>query len=97
MEGPIAAGKTKFAQKLAEELDMLYLPEANQDMYYVNGRGFDLRQLDPMVPESCRSFDVNDFMVNPRHSKSAALQMRQYIVKYALIFTLSVIIKLNMI
>lgn len=30
VEGPIAAGKSKFAKELADELEMLYLPEVSQ-------------------------------------------------------------------
>ncbi|KAJ8929509.1 hypothetical protein NQ314_017802 [Rhamnusium bicolor] len=57
VEGPVAAGKTKLAKELACELEMLYLPEANLDMTYINDYGFDLRTLDAQLPESCRSFD----------------------------------------
>lgn len=83
VEGPVAAGKTKFAKQLADELDMLYLPEANLDMVYINDYGFDTRKLDEQLPESCRSFDINNFLVNPRHRLVASFQLQQYIVKYS--------------
>lgn len=81
MEGPAAAGKSKFAKKLAEELDMLYFPEANMDMEYINSYGFDIRKLDPQVPEGCRTFDVMDFLRDPRNKLNAKFQLLQYRIK----------------
>lgn len=83
VEGPVAAGKTKFAKELAEDLGMLYLPEANQDMLLTNDYGYNLKQLDEQLPESCRSFDIIDFLKNPRHRLAASFQLRQYCVKYS--------------
>ncbi|KAJ8985906.1 hypothetical protein NQ317_010663 [Molorchus minor] len=62
---------------------MLYMPEANLDMIYINSYGFDLRKLDSQLPESCRSFDVMDFLRNPKHRSVARFQIQQYIVKYS--------------
>ncbi|KAJ3646431.1 hypothetical protein Zmor_024019 [Zophobas morio] len=83
VEGPVAAGKTNFAKTLADELDMLYLPEANLDMVYINQYGYDLRQLDEQLPEPCRSFDIKDFLLNPKHRNTAAFQILQYHTKYS--------------
>ncbi|KAI4463056.1 deoxynucleoside kinase [Holotrichia oblita] len=83
VEGPIAAGKSKFAQELADELEMIYFPEANLDMVLTNEYGYDLKQLDPQLPESCRSFDVNNFLMNPKHRLTATFQLQQYAVKYS--------------
>lgn len=82
VEGPIAAGKSAFAKTIAEDLGMLYMPEANSDMLYVNEYGYDLRDLDPYFPEATRSFDVNDFCKNPNHKKVAGFQFVQYMAKY---------------
>lgn len=81
VDGPVAAGKTKFAKQLATELEMIYLPEANLDMVYINSYGYNLRKLDPQLPESCRSFDVMDFLKNPKHRHTARFQIQQYIVR----------------
>lgn len=81
MDGPIAAGKSQFAKQLAKELDMVYFPEANLDMCYINSYGFDLRSLDPQVSSHCKSFDVNDFMKNPLDVRTARFQIYQHIVK----------------
>lgn len=82
VEGPPAAGKSKLARALAEELDMLYFPEANQDMVFINESGFDLRSIDEQVPESCRTFDIDNFLRTPKHFQSAAFQVKQYAVKF---------------
>ncbi|CAH1958876.1 unnamed protein product [Acanthoscelides obtectus] len=81
VEGPIAAGKTKVAKQLAAELDMLYLPEANLGMNYINNYGYDLRKLDPILPEMTRSFDVPDFLRNPKHKLTARFQIQQLITR----------------
>nr|XP_022902898.1 NADH dehydrogenase [ubiquinone] 1 alpha subcomplex subunit 10, mitochondrial [Onthophagus taurus] len=83
VEGPLAAGKSKFAKELADELEMKYYPEANLDMWYINDYGFDTRTLDDQLPESCKSFDVNNFMLNPKHRLSAQFQVKQYAVKFS--------------
>lgn len=82
MEGPVAAGKSEVAKQLAEELDMLYFPEANLDMIYTNDYGFDMKTLDEQLPEACRSFDVNNFLLNPKHRLAATFQVNQYQTKY---------------
>ncbi|KAF5296952.1 hypothetical protein FQR65_LT10104 [Abscondita terminalis] len=83
VEGPVASGKTELAKALAVEFDMLYLPEANQDMWYTNEYGYNYKKLDPQLPESVRSFDIPEFLCNPRHKLTAAFQLRQYMVKYS--------------
>ncbi|KRT81217.1 hypothetical protein AMK59_4978, partial [Oryctes borbonicus] len=83
VEGPIASGKSRFAQELADELEMVYFPEANLDMMFTNEYGYDLKQLDSQLPESCRSFDVNNFLMNPKHRLTATFQLQQYAVKYS--------------
>lgn len=82
VEGPIAAGKSKFAQELANELDMYYIPEANMDMAFINSYGFDLRSLDDQLPESCRSFDAVNFCREPKHLLTACFQIRMYQLRY---------------
>ncbi len=43
VEGSHAVGKTKFAQELADELEMLYMPRTDMDFYYKSPYGVDLR------------------------------------------------------
>lgn len=81
----MAAGKSKLAKKLAEELEMQYFPEANLDMRYINHYGFDIRSLDPQLPEVCRTFDVMDFLRDPKHICTARFQVEQFQIKYVII------------
>lgn len=81
VEGPLAAGKSKFAKDLADELEMLYLPQADMDMIFINPYGYDMRQLDPQLPESCKSFDVKNFCKNPNHTLAGQLQIRMYMLR----------------
>lgn len=83
VEGPIAAGKSKFAKELADELEMLYMPAANLDMIYINPYGYDMRQLDSQLPEMCRSFDIKNFCENPNHSLVARMQIQMYMSRYS--------------
>lgn len=81
VEGPVAAGKTKFAQELAKELDMHYVPHVNMDQYYINAYGFDLRTFDDRLPEGARSFDEKKFLANPSHRMTCWLQHELYSLK----------------
>lgn len=67
VEGPIAAGKSSVATKLAEELDMIYLPPPSSDEYYITPYGYDLRTLDDKLLPSIQSCDVKRFLTNPHH------------------------------
>lgn len=82
VEGPIAAGKTQLAKELAEELEMLHVPEATMDLYYINPYGYDMRQLDPQLPDQCKSFDVEKFCNNPNHPLAATFQIQMYMLRY---------------
>lgn len=53
---------------------MLYMPEANMDMVYINAYGYNLRQLDPQLPDSCKSFDEKDFLSCPSHPNAPKFQ-----------------------
>lgn len=82
VEGNIAAGKTSFAKALADELDMMYIPEANMDMYFVNDYGYDLRDYKHLLPEAAKPFDVADFYKTPNHRTVANFQIAMYVIRY---------------
>lgn len=71
----MASGKTAFAKQLATDLDMHYVPDANMDDFLINPYGFDLRQLDHLLPENARTFDTNNFLKDPKHVNVATYQM----------------------
>jgi len=64
-------------------LDMLYMPEVNMDMFYINSYGYDMRQLDPQLPESCRSYDHVNFCREPNNPLAAQYQIRMYMLRYS--------------
>lgn len=81
VEGPIASGKSEFAEKLAADLDMKYFPRATMDDFYINEYGFDLRTFDSQLPPLARSFDEQKFVNNPTHKLVASLQYQMYQLK----------------
>lgn len=83
VEGPVAAGKSAFAKELAAELEMKHFPEVNLDSFYINSYGYDLRKLDPQLPESMKSFDVNNFLKDPMHRNVATFQIRMLMHRYS--------------
>ncbi|XP_014260850.1 NADH dehydrogenase [ubiquinone] 1 alpha subcomplex subunit 10, mitochondrial [Cimex lectularius] len=84
VDGPVASGKTEFAKKLAEELDMYHIEDAHMDLRYINPYGYDMRQLDPQLPESVRSYDDKNFCRDPFHMNAAAYQFWMYRLRYSL-------------
>lgn len=87
VEGPPAAGKRALAKELAEELDMAYFPSPNVADCYINKYGYDLRQVDHKLPESCKSYDENDFLKDPMRgngSKAARFQLTKLSLRYKL-------------
>lgn len=60
---------------------MLYMPAANMDQVYINPYGYDMRQLDPLLPDRCKSFDEKDFMRNPSHPNAPKFQMDIFRIK----------------
>lgn len=83
VEGPIAAGKSAFAKSLAEDLDMLHMPEVTMDELYINSYGYDLRKLDPQLPAPARSYDEKDFCIEPNHPNAARFQILKYHFRYS--------------
>lgn len=83
VDGPIAAGKSTFAKQLAEELDMLYFPEADLDMNYINEYGYDMRQLNPRLPVKVQFTDVKDITRNPKHPNTGIVQVAMLALRWS--------------
>ena len=83
VEGPIASGKSAFAKELAEDLEMFYMPQPTMDDIYINPYGFDMRKLDPKLPEDTRSFDVKNFCLTPKARNVAQYQIRMMMLRYS--------------
>lgn len=75
IEGPIACGKSAFGQVLAEELDMLFMPQPNMDELYVLPDGYDLRQHDHELPKIVQSYDHRNFCLEPKDFRSRFYQL----------------------
>lgn len=82
IEGPIAAGKSKVAAKIAEELEMVYLPPPSFDDIYITEYGYDLRTLDDRLSPGSQSCDVKKFLTNPHHPNVPAFQFHCFQLKY---------------
>lgn len=82
IEGPIAAGKSKVAAKIAEEFEMVYLPPPTFDEYYINEYGYDIRTLDDRLSMSSQSCDVKKFLTNPYHPNVPMFQFHYFQLKF---------------
>lgn len=71
----MAAGKTKFAKELAEELEMCFIPAPSMEDIYINSYGYDLRQLDDKLPEGVKSYDTKRFNLEPTHRLAGSHQI----------------------
>lgn len=82
VEGPIAAGKSKVAAKLAEEFEMVYLPPPTFDEFYITEYGYDLRSLDDRLSPSSQSCDVQKFLTDPYHPNVPMFQFHYFQFKF---------------
>lgn len=82
VEGPIAAGKSEVAAKLAEEFEMVYLPPPTFDEYYINEYGYDLRTLDDRLSSPSQSCDVQKFLTDPHHPNVPMFQFHYFQLKF---------------
>ena len=82
VDGPPAAGKSAVAKALAEEFDMIYVPETNMDMIYINPYGINIRDYDHLFPDSTKTYDVNNFLSDPKDLKAASFQIEMFRLRY---------------
>ncbi|XP_011866932.1 PREDICTED: NADH dehydrogenase [ubiquinone] 1 alpha subcomplex subunit 10, mitochondrial [Vollenhovia emeryi] len=82
VEGPIAAGKSQVAAKLAEDFEMVYLPAPTFDDLYIDTNGYDLRTLDARLSTGSQSCDVQKFLTNPRHPNVPMFQFHYFQLRY---------------
>jgi len=65
VEGAHAIGKSKFAQELAEDLDMKYFPMPRVTDLFTDGYGVDLRKYNDLMLPINKTYDETDFARNP--------------------------------
>nr|CAG4649309.1 EOG090X05NZ [Scapholeberis mucronata]SVE93598.1 EOG090X05NZ [Scapholeberis mucronata] len=78
VDGPPASGKGALAQELAEEFGMAYFRRLKRTDRLIKPSGFNVRDLDPLLPPSCQSYDETDFLKDPcreNGGKAARLQL----------------------
>lgn len=75
VDGPPAVGKTKLCEQIAKDFGFLYMPAPTHDEIFINYYGFDIRDLNPQLPESCRFYDLKDFLRNPYYYRTASIQL----------------------
>lgn len=85
VEGPPAAGKGALAKEIADDLEMLYLPSPTVAENLINPYGYNLRQLDPQLPETCTSYDETNFLRDPKQlggTKAGRFQLTKFALRY---------------
>jgi len=85
VDGAHGIGKSKFAQELAEELDMHYIGDVSHDNYYVNKYGQDLRNYREVLTDKLQPMDERDWVKNPLGGPdgcSDRFLQRNYMMKY---------------
>lgn len=83
IDGPIAAGKSDFGKALADELEMLFMPEPTMDRIYVNSYGFDMRTMNDKLPPAARSMENKDYLTNPSNPRVANYQFHMMAMRYS--------------
>ncbi|XP_034933991.1 NADH dehydrogenase [ubiquinone] 1 alpha subcomplex subunit 10, mitochondrial [Chelonus insularis] len=82
IDGLPATGKDKFAKKLAEELEMHYMPPPRFSDLLVDEYGFDYRTLNSQLPVDAQFFDEKTFLENPTGRNSTAIQVNFFSLRY---------------
>ena len=83
VEGNINVGKAKFAQELAKNFDLKYIP-STPDSNCFTYDGFDIRSVDDILSPGARSYDHADFLSDPHPEKGimGRLQIMWLIEKF---------------
>lgn len=86
VEGAHAIGKSKLAQELADEFEMVYMPPPDMSDIYIHPTyGIDYRQFNDIVPDWFKIMDEKDFVRNPMgiaHGAVDRFMMRNWWLKY---------------
>lgn len=61
VEGNLAVGKSWFAEQIAQEFDMKYIPDVKDSQIFITGDKFDLRTLNERLPPRSGFCDIETF------------------------------------
>ncbi len=85
VEGNVACGKNDFAKRLAKSFDLMYVePIMDDDCFILQENGFDVRDLNELLPKSAQFYDLQKFYSdpNPKSGVVGRLQLIWYKEKY---------------
>lgn len=84
VEGNVGVGKADFARRLAHNFDLQLIEPPDDGLIYMNPDGFDMRQLDHLVPDGAKSYDLKRFLTDPNlaEGKCGRLQLLWYYQKF---------------
>lgn len=60
---------------------MGYMPSPSFDLLYKNSYGYDIRSLNPKLPEKFQACDIETFLNNPKHDGIPAFKISHYLLK----------------
>ncbi|KAK7479177.1 hypothetical protein BaRGS_00029618 [Batillaria attramentaria] len=90
VEGNLAVGKSAFAQKLAHEFDMAYIPDFKDTEAFITGENFDKRSLNEQLPARVKFCDIKTFYEHKEHplmlknfGRTLLTMYMQHFLKYA--------------
>jgi len=70
VEGNVGVGKAEFAKNLAREFDLKFIgPTLDSRCFTGNDYRFDVRALDPLLPEGAKSYDIKKFLSDKHPEK----------------------------
>ena len=85
VEGNIGVGKNEFAKELASHFDLKYFPSVPEEQCYrVPHNGFDIRELDELLPAHLNHYDLQKFYKdpNPECGRIGTQQIKWYQQKF---------------
>jgi len=86
VDGNCAVGKNEFAQRLAKDFDLQFIPAATDaECFKLVENNFDLRELNEILPQRCHFYDWEAFLTQKNgfpHGFVGRLQLQWYFTKW---------------
>lgn len=88
IDGPIGSGKNEFGRRLAKQFDFKFVPQSDpMDLYKCGDYGLHYQDLDELLPERLRLYDLKTFLADPKAKvadgggKAGKLQIEYFTVR----------------